>query len=328
MQHSPHHVDPHCQQCLTSKIKPYFQDLTPRDIDTMPERLTDASETMEYYQRPDKERSTLHFGQLKLWISEVKLLARFTRACEGVAYTVVYAGAAPGHHIPHLASLFPTCTFELYDPVDFCPSLKTRTPKNVKIYHRTYFTDQTVNKYQGIQNLVFISDIRTGTEESYVEIDMLNQQKWVKRLQPEVSMLKFRLPWTPGQTPYLGGIILLPAFAPTTSTEMRLICTRNDILTPKLYDNTWYERVCAFHNTVGRARMYQRVMNIQVEGLDRCHDCSMLVSVVTEYLFRNGTQITPNNIKTMIDNLIASLELNRTIKTAHTVSSTHKKYRR
>eukprot|EP00450_Noctiluca_scintillans_P014418 CAMPEP_0194489566 /NCGR_PEP_ID=MMETSP0253-20130528/9064_1 /TAXON_ID=2966 /ORGANISM="Noctiluca scintillans" /LENGTH=48 /DNA_ID= /DNA_START= /DNA_END= /DNA_ORIENTATION= len=41
--------------------------------------------------------------------------------------------------------------------------------------------------------------------ERCVEQDMTRQRAWVEELRPDLSMLKFRLPWGPGETRYLRG---------------------------------------------------------------------------------------------------------------------------
>ena len=64
---------------------------------------------LEYRRTPTNVR---HAGQLKLLCSEIAFLNTF----KGHPYTVVYAGAAPGTHIPRLALMFPEMRFILVDP--------------------------------------------------------------------------------------------------------------------------------------------------------------------------------------------------------------------
>jgi len=323
-----HPSDSHCRQILLESIGRYVSTVEPLDITTIPQFLVKESTTMPYYHRPENERSTLHFGQLKLLICELKLLLWYTTAITGTEYSIIYAGAAPGHHIPFLASLFPHCKFELYDPAPFCRQLQT-PPKNVVVHHRTFFADIHAQQYRrcasNTNHTVFISDIRTGTEEQYVGVDMQQQERWTRTIQAEVSMLKFRLPWSLGTTPYIKGCIMLPAYAPTTSTETRLVCTRMDTkASPHIYHNIWYEQACAYHNTIGRVTRYIPLCDVQIPGLDRCYDCSSLLLIVIEYLLASNVETTSTNIKEFIGRMLRSFDVNRDLNTPHTASSTHK----
>ena len=277
--------NPHCRQVDTDLVRPYFSAegaLALRPVDTIPTHITDDSPGMPFVERPDGDRSPLHYGQMKLFASEMKFLTTYTGACSGELTTVVYAGAAPGHHIPLLAKLFPSCQFLLYDPAAFCRALVQSSPPNVKVFHDTFFTEDVAaalaSEYEG-KPFVFISDIRTGKEETYVREDMERQKAWVHILNPMASMVKFRLPWQSGKTRYLDGEILLPVYAPLTSTECRLITTQGLIVAPdRVYDNQTYERACAYHNTVGRVHAYAH--DVAVEGLDHCHDCAAFGTIL------------------------------------------------
>jgi hypothetical protein len=70
---------------------------------------------------------------------------------------VVYAGAAPGNHIPILSDLFPEIEFHLYDPAPF----KINPSNKIKIYNQ-YFLDKDALDWKNKDNVYFISDIRTS----------------------------------------------------------------------------------------------------------------------------------------------------------------------
>ncbi len=72
-------------------------------------------------------------------------------------------------------------------------------------------------------NILFVSDVRTGDGKSsgvkccvcvcvlmqtpeHIERDMAAQWEWHVALRAACSLLKFRLPWTPGTTTYLAGM--------------------------------------------------------------------------------------------------------------------------
>ena len=64
---------------------------------------------VQYARTPSNVR---HAGQLKLLCSEIAFLNRF----KGQPFTVIYAGSAPGLHLPRLARMFPEKRFVLVDP--------------------------------------------------------------------------------------------------------------------------------------------------------------------------------------------------------------------
>ena len=54
----------------------------------------------------------LHLGQRKLLLTEVNFLTNYS----DLSKNINYIGAAPGHHIEFLSTLFSDHTFYLYDP--------------------------------------------------------------------------------------------------------------------------------------------------------------------------------------------------------------------
>merc|ERR1739848_499715 len=72
----------------------------------------DGAAEREYRPRHGELKTVGHWGQRKLMLAEVEFLTRF----HGDASTVVYAGAAPGLHVPLMAELFPRLRFVLVDP--------------------------------------------------------------------------------------------------------------------------------------------------------------------------------------------------------------------
>jgi hypothetical protein len=318
--------NPHCRQVDTDLVRSHFAgadafDLRP--LSELPTVIAPSSPVIPFVERPDKDRSPLHYGQIKLFLSELDLLTTYTAACDGAELTVVYAGAAPGHHISFLAGCFPSCRFLLYDPAPFCKALAEAPPSNVTVNHGAFFTLEVAAALAETHDpgsLVFVSDIRTGLEEAYVDEDMARQKAWVRALRPLVSMVKFRLPWQPGTTEYLDGEIRLPAYAPLTSTECRLVTTQGLALLPdRAYDNQAYERACAYHNTVGRVRAYAH--DVELEGLDHCHDCSTFVRLVGAYLRRTGQSDGAADVGRFMRRVFQSLGTGRTLASEYSRSS-------
>mmetsp|Transcript_96901 Transcript_96901/g.273906 ORF Transcript_96901/g.273906 Transcript_96901/m.273906 type:complete len:445 (-) Transcript_96901:46-1380(-) len=311
-------ANPHCAQLGATIARPFLQDaLRPRKFRDRLRFVAEGWPRMPYVRRADGERSSCHWGQLKLFESELKCLtdggyvARSPEAADAaVSPLVIYVGAAPGRHLPALARRLPRCRFELYDPAEFDPALlefaaSDEASGRVSIV-RGFFDEarlKSVAERQEGSSVILFSDIRTADPsqmdyeevERVIERDMARQRAWVEALRPSVSMLKFRLPWGPGTSRYLHGRVLVQAFAPCTSTETRLIVTREAIdFGDKDYDQEEYEQRLMHHNTVGRARLHRlgdvpTVGPDVVPGLDQCYDCAALVATVRRYLAaRNG----------------------------------------
>jgi hypothetical protein len=147
-------------------------------------------------------------GQRKLLLSEVQFLTLFHKPDQVVNSIIVYAGAAPGIHIKFLHQMFHNFVYHLYNPVKFANGLDNG--ENIFTYQRK-FTDEDAYNWAGLDNVYFISDIRTADfkkmdenqVEEFVSTDMLDQLKWFNNIKPVHALLKFRLPW-PGLWPTQG----------------------------------------------------------------------------------------------------------------------------
>ena len=64
----------------------------------------------EYYRRLDEAKTTIHWGQRKLFLTELQFLTHFWDPNQVPEPIVIYAGAAPGRHFPLLSKLFPQLT--------------------------------------------------------------------------------------------------------------------------------------------------------------------------------------------------------------------------
>lgn len=142
--------------------------------------LLDDAPRRKYFTIPHNERSVNHWGQRKLLLSEIEFLTEYSKDGD----IVVYAGAAPGTHIPYLAKLFPQLEYYLYDPADF----NVTTKDNIYVFQE-YFTDNTVRDLRASisRRILFICDIRTADAkvmlpeeiEDSIQHDMLMQMNWV-----------------------------------------------------------------------------------------------------------------------------------------------------
>lgn len=255
--------------------------------------VSEDDRKLPYRSRRLEPQKALHWGQRKLLLMEIEFLTNFGDLSD----TVLYIGAADGHHIVLLAQLFPEHKFILYDPEEFHPDVKDIPDVEI---HNELFTDNHVEKYKDC-GILLISDIRIISEdykgrrkyetlddvetdvdlEEDVKRDMELQKKWHIALEPKASLLKFRLPYTPGITEYLKGILYYQMWAPSTSTECRLIVQGNDTTT---YDNTDHESRMYRFNRCTRFQPFD--MPIKISGIPNSYDLIGELYVLTEYLHK------------------------------------------
>ena len=109
-----------CAHCWQSEIDPLCRHMAKKKATDFRRVLDFNNEGLRrVYRRRDHGtvKSTIHWGQRKLLISEIEFLAehKFKFSVKSV---VVYAGAAPGDHLPILINLFrdKISAWELFDP--------------------------------------------------------------------------------------------------------------------------------------------------------------------------------------------------------------------
>ena len=246
----------------------------------------------------------LHHGQRKLFIGELEGLTDLMRAADmprgSDQIKVVYAGAAPGHHMPYLARLFPMVEWFLYDPAPF--RMRGSPAELSRIHtHQQLFTDDTAREWQDRCD-IFISDIRlnppedapdaeqlehTGWSPSFekqVALDMAMQDTWTMLIRPRLgASLKWRPPYVPAGIPYMiesmRGRILIQVWPSCSSTEGRLIVRGADAAsnTRMQFDAAHYQDACATRNVVDRPWGTYAAAGLDpslVPGFDHCYDCA------------------------------------------------------
>ena len=237
-----------------------------------------------------------HWGQRKLFLSELFFLTHYGHLSENV----VYAGGAPGLHVPYLSRLFPRHRFTLIDPTAFgIPSSERITLRNA------FFTNEMcaefVARFGG--DYLFISDIRTANSrtmdwqqhEECVERDNRDQVAWVQLLRPRKAMLKFRCLHTyeqyrDGSTQMFAGDLYVQPWAPRSSTESRLICDADSPLVP--YENLKYGEQFFYHNDV--VRIEKTFKNpVPKQRLQNNFDSVSEVIQLYDYLTKHGHCFKP-----------------------------------
>jgi hypothetical protein len=252
-----------------------------RRCSSIPRVIDESFPQLQYKPRGDHELDDHVFpwGQRKLLLMEVSFLTAFARSGD----TVVYAGAAPGTHIPFLASmLFPDLSFELYDPVP----CEVDPRHNVQV-HSGFFTDAEARKWAHRDDLLFISDVRRiQDEEDLVAEDLQSQARWHELIRPRASSLKFRLPWVDGSTFYPVGDVHLQPYAPARSSETRLFVLRD--ASRSHWDNRKYWEQLYRWNTVERvqttAHSTVRQGDFSAVARDDCWDCLAEQDIWEDYI--------------------------------------------
>ncbi len=264
------------------------------------------------------QRTVKHLGQRKLLLSEVSFLANCTRA--GEARVVVYVGSAPGIHIPYLASLFPALRFVLHDPRRFelrkvprplgsgtkqsgQPAVLARIEAHVE-----FFTDEIAKTYAGRNDVLFVSDIRTGTDgpeipsDATVERDMEMQAEWVRIMNPLAILLKYRLNYTSDrETTYIAGDARLQVWPGGTSTEVRLEA-RRPYRQVAVSARDHEERMFYVNTVLREWAAYDHGVPLDlVRGLDYGFDCSSEIRVWSDYLAWRGQPATPAAIAKLMN---------------------------
>lgn len=244
-----------------------------------------------------------HWGQLKLFYSELEFLTICAKTLNLDECTVVYVGAASGHHTVYLVKLFPKLKWILFDPREFFITEST----NVSIFTKTdgFFRDETVqtvldHPFVKNRKILYINDMRLGNDdaggtrgtfEDSVTSEMLQQQRWGIAMNAEKMLLKCRFPYVDltgvkdlsehnynldhlqdrlhnySPTPklskyemqYLDGEIYFQLYAPTYSTETRLLVskTKDNKYPMKIYNYKDYESQCYYYNFVTRKKQFR-----------------------------------------------------------------------
>lgn len=254
--------------------------------------ISDRSEKRSYEQRGVEEKLGVYWGRRKLLISEIQFFTNFWDPATVPKPICVYAGAAPGIHLPFLLTMFPAIRFECYDPAKF----KIKEVPDRIILHEEEFTEEIAKSWSGRKDVFFLSDVRFGNyvdvardyyktkgvkvdakgrpigitrihrddqktidlrNEEFIWKDMLRQQEWVLSINPVHSLLKFRLPYALHGTDeikqYLRGNVFWQVWT-SQSSETRLVPVRND--KGNYEKGSWsileYEQWAFYHNSVER----------------------------------------------------------------------------
>ena len=278
---------------------------------TIRKKATSFSRTLNIRSRKKKYvhmkvgKNTLKHGQRKLLLTEIEFITNEYNKLDKNNKILLYIGASAGIGSIHtyiLARLFPEFEYHLYDDKEFYNKLYKL--KNVKIFKR-WFNDDDSKKYNN-KNVLLISDMRdpdignakeklnTTNSNKIVYDDMNIQMKFYNDINPKSALLKFRLPWKPGKTNYLDGVIYYQLWQGLHSTETRLIPNGKI----KKYDNTAYEERLFYFNTETRFRYYPH----NYKCYCHCFDCISEITILENYIKLKKLKILVCNLGKIITN--------------------------
>lgn len=255
-------------------------------------KIDDNFPKLPYEPRRQNPTTTIHEGQLKLFIIHLKFLLQY--APKNKEIHIVYPGSASGINTHYITKFFPHCKWYLIDPTQHYHKLQ----KNKNIIHikHEFFDNNMATYYKELLKdkfTLFICDIRfRGAElvtDDIYDNDAKQIYEWTKIFNANYSFLKFRPPRYKNFK-YLDGEIFLQPYAPITSSETRLLVKKN--AKDKVYDMTDYDDKIFYHNRILRVCNYKKVHQYNIKGLDYCFDCCMFVDTIKQYFNTYKTTFT------------------------------------
>ena len=194
-----------------------------------------------------------------------------------------------------------------------------------------YYTLQLSEIFSQLRNKSFISDIRSNiTSRQYPKnVDLIWNKSmmynWIYKLKPDISMIKFRLPFSfeslsddllerdyisrdfafskklgidfvadykRKKLRYPRGDIFLQAWAPVSSTEMRLYIKKKDITNIIEYDPLAIENKLYYFNSIARGwHMHENKNANKKLGFCYCNDCALENNIWEEYVTKYGGRV-------------------------------------
>lgn len=294
----------------------------------------------------------VHWGNLKLFTFLLQFLNLYlTTTSQNFKNYCCYVGASPGISIALASKLYPEVEFHLYDPFGgeenkphekFDDELKKSN--KIVLYNREFTMedadiwrrvregeiapDGTTPDEGIIQCVYFVSDIRRRdflsakeAEKSeaeknkrmkMVEEDMLLQQEWVKIINPNKAVLKFKPFVESGKMEYLNGDIYRQAFEKEKSYETRLIVRDNH--TSRKWDIDEYTELLDYHNYVIRSELtFLNPLTGEDEkideslGLTNDYDSCLFVITIKDMIESREIEVKERDILMICEEIINGL---------------------
>ena len=240
---------------------------------------------LDYENNMSKPRTVIHWGQLKMLLITIIFFINVILEKDEEVH-IIYPGSARGDDILILCNMFPNTIWHLIDPNKHHPNLYNH--KQVNEIISDYFTDDKAeyfyNKFKNRTfKVLFMSDIRSSTDDEFVLKDQENNIKWHKIIQPDYSFLKFRCGYNTSEIyKYYKGLIFLQPYAPQGSTETRLLLSKE--LESYDYNTKEYQGKLYYFNRILRPSYYVKSIINNFNYFDHCYDCTYFSYLVKNYL--------------------------------------------
>ena len=278
----------------------------------------------------EKKSINCHDGQRKLLYSEIEFYTLVREKYDLNKILVVYVGSADGTHEPIIFDLFPELDFYLCDPNRFHINHDLIKNKDRVYINNDYYTDETwrnvVSFNKNNKDIVFICDIRENIDEQSIFKNMIQQQLWTIQLNSVAYMLKFRPPYLieneikklninyklPSELKvnkkllnnsnksiydflYLKGNIYFQIYAPTMSSETRLIHikeNKKEKFEIKKYNIEIYDGNLYYFNIIDRNKKYEYkdsgLVKYHILGYDDSYESVSEYFIVEQYLGKDS----------------------------------------
>jgi len=246
-------------------------------------KLNEVDYAIKYELTTPILKTVVHWGQIKLFLTTLIFLVKTVKKDEQVH--IVYPGSARGDNILICCDMFPNTFWYLIDPNRFNEKLYNHP--QIKETRNEYFTDELAHYYAKLlkkeKKVLFISDIRVDseTDDEFIIRDQEMNRRWYEIINPEYGYLKFRTLYFQKKYKYLEGDIYLQPYAPTSSTETRLLLKRGCKMIE--YDCEEYGGKLFYFNRVLRCSSYKPLIKNH-EYLDTCWDCVYFSYIIKNYL--------------------------------------------
>lgn len=273
-------------------------------------KLNEIDYTIKYELTIPSLKTVVHWGQLKLFLTTLIFLVKTVKRDEEVH--IVYLGSARGDNILICCDMFPNTFWYLIDPNKFNEKLYNHP--QVKEIKNEYFTDELATYYAKLlknkEKVLFISDIRVDqeTDDEFIIRDQEMNKRWYEIIQPDYGYLKFRTLYNQKKYEYLDGDIYLQPYAPTSSTETRLLLKKDCKM--KVYDCEEYGGKLFYFNRILRCSSYKSLIKNH-EYLDTCWDCVYFSYIIKNYLTIYNIDTSVEDYCNQIINIISKTCINK-----------------
>lgn len=228
--------------------------------------------------------TTEHWSARKICLSDIEFLTNYVGDKEA---TVLYIGAGPGFHITFLTSIFRKLIFILLDS----KTIEAKTSKQIKI-NSMWKVDEVIRNLKKLKEPVYlICNVRTSSTPANIEDDIRqdldNQQKWHRDLDPEASLLSFRVNRNSSKTRFYQGDLVIEPWSSRRSYDCRLVVKQGASTID--HDNRRILSAMSYFQNVARTMFYDnKIDGAKSNGLDHCYDCRAEIRILGQFLRKIG----------------------------------------